>query len=59
MLVRCLKDAPIVLLDESTASIDVENETKIQSRDFGTDKRQNRADHRSPKLRTVANAHKI
>ena len=26
-----LKDAPIVLLDEATASIDVENETKIQS----------------------------
>ena len=26
-----LKDAPIVLLDEATASLDVENETKIQS----------------------------
>lgn len=26
-----LKDAPIVLLDEATASIDVENETKIQA----------------------------
>ena len=25
-----LKDAPIVLLDEATASLDVENETKIQ-----------------------------
>ena len=26
-----LKDAPIVLLDEATASLDVENETKVQS----------------------------
>jgi len=26
-----LKDAPIILLDESTASLDVENETKIQA----------------------------
>jgi ATP-binding cassette subfamily B protein IrtB len=26
-----LKDAPIILLDETTASLDVENETKIQS----------------------------
>jgi len=26
-----LKDAPIVLLDEATASLDVENETKIQA----------------------------
>ena len=26
-----LKDAPIVLLDEATASLDVENETKIQT----------------------------
>ena len=25
-----LKDAPIVLLDEATASLDVENETKVQ-----------------------------
>ncbi len=27
-----LKDAPIVLLDEATASLDVENETKVQER---------------------------
>ena len=26
-----LKDAPIVLLDEATASLDVENETKVQT----------------------------
>ena len=26
-----LKDAPIVLLDEATASLDVENETRVQS----------------------------
>ena len=26
-----LKDAPIVVLDEATASLDVENETKVQS----------------------------
>ena len=26
-----LKDAPIVLLDEATASLDVENETQVQS----------------------------
>lgn len=25
-----MKDAPIVLLDEATASLDVENETKVQ-----------------------------
>jgi ATP-binding cassette subfamily B protein len=26
-----MKDAPIVLLDEATASLDVENETKVQN----------------------------
>ena len=30
-----LKNAPIVLLDEATASLDVENETKVQGRFLG------------------------
>ncbi len=53
-----LKDAPIVLLDEATASLDVENETKIQAGISALI--QNKTvliiAHR---MRTVANAHKI
>ncbi len=53
-----LKDAPIVLLDEATASIDVENETKIQAgiSELIKDKTVLIIAHR---IRTVANAHKI
>ncbi|NCC88634.1 MAG: ABC transporter ATP-binding protein, partial [Clostridia bacterium] len=53
-----LKDAPIVLLDEATASLDVENETKIQ--EAITELVRNKTvliiAHR---LRTVANADKV
>ena len=53
-----LKDAPIVLLDEATASLDVENETKIQAgiSELVKDKTVLIIAHR---MRTVANAHKI
>lgn len=53
-----LKDAPIVLLDEATASLDVENETKIQSgiSELVRDKTVLIIAHR---MRTVANADKI
>jgi ATP-binding cassette subfamily B protein len=53
-----LKDAPIVLLDEATASLDVENETKIQSAisELVRDKTVLIIAHR---MRTVANADKI
>lgn len=53
-----LKDAPIVLLDEATASIDVENETKIQRgiSELIKDKTVLIIAHR---MRTVMNAHKI
>jgi ATP-binding cassette subfamily B protein len=53
-----LKDAPIVLLDEATASIDVENETKIQAgiSELIKNKTVLIIAHR---MRTVANAHKI
>lgn len=53
-----LKDAPIVLLDEATASLDVENETKIQAgiSALVRDKTVLIIAHR---MRTVANAHKI
>jgi ATP-binding cassette subfamily B protein len=53
-----LKDAPIVLLDEATASLDVENETKIQTAISAlvTNKTVLIIAHR---MRTIANADKI
>ena len=53
-----LKEAPIVLLDEATASLDVENETKIQAgiSELIRNKTVLIIAHR---MRTVANAHKI
>ena len=53
-----LKDAPIVLLDEATASLDVENETKIQAgiSELVCNKTVLIIAHR---MRTVANADKI
>lgn len=53
-----LKDAPIVLLDEATASLDVENETKIQAgiSELIRNKTVLIIAHR---MRTIANAHKI
>lgn len=53
-----LKDAPIILLDEATASLDVENETKIQSAisELVRDKTVLIIAHR---MRTIANADKI
>jgi ATP-binding cassette subfamily B protein len=53
-----LKDAPIVLLDEATASLDVENETKIQAgiSELIKNKTVLIIAHR---MRTVANANKI
>lgn len=53
-----LKDAPIVLLDEATASLDVENETKIQAgiSELIKDKTVLIIAHR---MRTVANADKV
>ena len=53
-----LKDAPIVLLDEATASLDVENETKIQAgiSELVRNKSVLIIAHR---MRTVANADKI
>lgn len=53
-----LKDAPIVLLDEATASLDVENETRIQSgiSELVKNKTVLIIAHR---MRTVANADKI
>ncbi len=43
-----LKDAPIILLDEATASLDVENETAIQEALSRLIKKQNRPHHRPP-----------
>jgi ATP-binding cassette subfamily B protein len=53
-----LKDAPVVLLDEATASLDVENETRIQSgiSELIHNKTVLVIAHR---MRTVANANKI
>ncbi len=53
-----LKDAPVILLDEATASLDVENETKIQAgiSELIKNKTVLIIAHR---MRTVANAHKI
>ena len=53
-----LKDAPIVLLDEATASLDVENETKIQKAisELVKNKTVLIIAHR---MRTIANADKI
>ncbi len=53
-----LKDAPVILLDEATASLDVENETKIQAAisELIKNKTVLIIAHR---MRTVANAHKI
>ncbi len=53
-----LKDAPIVLLDEATASLDVENETKIQTAISALvhNKTVLIIAHR---MRTIANANKI
>ena len=52
------KDAPIVLLDEATASLDVENETRIQAAiaELVRDKTVLIIAHR---MRTVANADKV
>ncbi len=53
-----LKEAPIILLDEATASLDVENETKVQSAlsRFIKDKTVMVIAHR---MRTVAGANKV
>ena len=53
-----LKDAPIILLDEATASLDVENETKIQQAlsHLVKDKTVLIIAHR---MRTIANAYHI
>ena len=43
-----LKDAPIVLLDEATASLDVENETQVQAGALAPARRQDRHRDRPP-----------
>ncbi|MCG6190267.1 ABC transporter ATP-binding protein [Maribellus maritimus] len=53
-----LKDAPIVLLDEATASLDVENETKIQA-GISALIRNKTVLIIAHRMRTVANADKI
>lgn len=53
-----LKDAPIVLLDEATASLDVENETKIQA-SISALVRNKTVLIIAHRMRTIANADKI
>jgi ATP-binding cassette subfamily B protein IrtB len=53
-----LKDAPVILLDEATASLDVENETLIQSA-LSTLIRNKTVLVIAHRMRTVAGAHKI
>lgn len=53
-----LKDAPVVLLDEATASLDVENETKIQAA-LSTLVRDKTVLIIAHRMRTVANADRI
>lgn len=53
-----LKDAPIVLLDEATASLDVENETKIQTA-ISSLVRNKTVLIIAHRMRTIANADKI
>lgn len=53
-----LKDAPIILLDEATASLDVENETQIQAA-LSTLIRDKTVLVIAHRMRTVAGAHKI
>lgn len=53
-----LKDAPIVLLDEATASLDVENETKIQTA-ISSLVRNKTVLIIAHRMRTIANANKI
>lgn len=53
-----LKDAPVVLLDEATASLDVENESKIQEA-LSVLVKNKTVLIIAHRMRTVANAHKI
>lgn len=53
-----LKDAPVILLDEATASLDVENETQIQAA-LSTLIRNKTVLVIAHRMRTVAGAHKI
>ncbi len=53
-----MKDAPIILLDEATASLDVENETAIQSA-LSRLIRNKTVLVIAHRMRTVANADKI
>lgn len=53
-----LKDAPVVLLDEATASLDVENETKIQTA-ISSLVRNKTVLIIAHRMRTIANADKI